>query len=188
MFILTQAGPPPGQPSGPALQADHSALEGSGGPGGRRHLGAHVRVRAGIRSPDRAHQSTSVLVRPGPGPQHQRALVARLPARVAADGRAVRVGEAVRRVRAAGGEGRAVRGALGPAVGPPVGPAEPVGLVGGVAGLQVGQHGRDSGGRDVDRRAGRGVEVVPGVIVGLGQTLIHVHSGSVLVSDLRIQN
>lgn len=91
----------------------------------------------------------------------------------------------MRRVRAAGREGRAVRAGLGPAVVP----TEAVGLVGRVAGLQVGQggqHARDSGGRDVDRRAGRWMDVTPGVmsvrgLVGRqGQTLIHFHNFYVL--------
>lgn len=89
----------------PSLQTDHSALEGSWRPGGRRHLRAHVRVGAGIGASDRAHQSTSVLIRPSTVSENKRALVGRVPAGVAADGRAVRVGEAVRRVRAAGREG-----------------------------------------------------------------------------------
>lgn len=82
------------------------------------------------------------------------------------------------RVRAAGGEGGAVRAGLRPAMVA----TEAVGLVGRVAGLQVGeggQHGWDSGGGDVDRRAGRGVHVIPGVmsvrglVGGQGQALIH---------------
>lgn len=91
----------------------------------------------------------------------------------------MRVGEAVRGVRAAGGEGRAFRGALGPAGVPPQAGV----LMGGVAGLEVGQggqHGGDSGGRDVNPGAGRGVDVVPGVMRvgglagGQSQTLVHL--------------
>ena len=87
----------------------------------------------------------------------------------------------MRSVRAAGGEGRAIRGALGPAVMS----AEAVGLMGGVAGLQIGQsgqHGWNSGGGNIDRRAGRGVDVIPGVmrvrglVGGQGQALIHCHN------------
>lgn len=79
---------------------------------------------------------------------------------------------------AAGREGRAVCAGLGPAVMT----TETVRLMGRVAGLQVGQggqHGRNSGGRDVDGRAGRGMDVIPGVmrVMGLigrkGQALIH---------------
>ena len=184
--MLTQAGPSPGQSALPALQADHPALEGSRCPGGRRHLRAHVGVRAGVGASDRAHQGASVLVRPGAVPEKQRALVGRVPARVAADRRAVRVGQAVMGVRAAGRERGAVRAGLGPAVVP----AEAVvGLVGRVARLQVGQggqHRRDSGGGDVDRGAGRGVDVIPGVVRvrglvgGQGQALVHVHCVYVL--------
>lgn len=164
---LTQTGPPSAQSSLPALQTDHPALEGPRRPGGRGHLRAHVSVRAGVGPPHGAHQRPSVL-----------ALVAAVPPGVGADRRAVRVGEAVRRVRAAGGEGGAVRGALSPAVVP----GQAVGLVGRLAGLQVGQggqHGRDPGGGDVHRGAGRGVDVVPsvvgvrGLVGGQGQALVH---------------
>lgn len=88
------------------------------------------------------------------------------------------------RVRAAGREAGAVRAGLGPAVVP----AEAVGLVGRLAGLQVGQggqHGWDSGGGDVDRGAGRGVDVIPsvvrvgGLVGGQGQALIHLHNAYV---------
>lgn len=71
-------------------------------------------------------------------------------------------------------------------------PAEAVRLVGRVAGLQVGQHGWDSGGGDVDRRAGRGVDVIPGVmrvrglVGGQGQTLIHFHNFYVLLEVQKI--
>lgn len=177
--MLTQAGPSPGQTSLAALQTDHSALERSRRPGRRGHLRAHVRVRAGVGAPNRAHQGASVLIGPGAVPENQRTLVARVPSRAGADRRAVRVGESVRGVGAAGCEGRAVGAGLGPAVVP----AEAVGLMGRVAGLQVGQggkHARDSGGGHVDRRAGRGVHVIPGVVCvrglvgGQGQALIHV--------------
>lgn len=87
-----------------SLQTDHSALEGSWRPGGRRHIRAHVRVGAGIGASDGAHQSSSVLIRPSPISQNQRALIGRVPASVTAHGRAVRVGETVWRVRAAGRE------------------------------------------------------------------------------------
>lgn len=69
----------------------------------------------------------------------------------------------MREVRALGRKGRAISSGLRPAMVP----AEAVRLEGRVACLQVGQsgqHGWDSGGRDVDRRAGRGVDVIPGVI------------------------
>lgn len=88
---LTQTGASPGQASVPPLQADHPALERSRRPGGRRHLRTHVRVRAGIRAADRAHQRASILVRPRAVSENQRALVGCIPARVAADRRAVRV-------------------------------------------------------------------------------------------------
>ncbi len=189
--MLTQTGPSPRQSSMPSLQTDHSALEGSRRPGGRRHLRAHVGVGAGIGASDRAHQSASVLIRPSTVSKNQRALVGRIPAGVAADGGAVRVREAVRRVRAAGGE----RGAVCAGLGPAMVPAEAVRLVGRVAGLQVrqgGQHGWDSGGGDVDRRAGRGVDVIPGVmrirglVGGQGQTLIHFHNFCVLLGVQKI--
>lgn len=166
----------------PSLQADHSALEWSWRPGGRRHLRAHVGVWAGVGASDRAHQSASVLIRPSAVSENQRALVGRVPAGVAADGRAVRVGEAVRRVRAAGREGGDV---IARGLGPAVVPAEAVRLVGRVAGLQVGQggqHGRNSGGGDVDRRTGRRVDVIPGVMRVRGlvgrqrQALVHFHN------------
>lgn len=89
------------------------------------------------------------------------------------------------RVRATGREGGTVRSSLGPAVVP----TKAMGLVGRLASLQVGQggqHGWDSGGRDVDRRAGRGMDVVPGVmrvrrlVGGQGQALIHFHKFPVL--------
>lgn len=177
----TQTGPSSTQTPLPSLQADHSALKGSRRPGGRRHLRAHVRVRAGVGPSDRAYQGASVLVCPCAVTEHQRALVGPVPAGVAADRRAVRVGEAVRWVRAAGSEGAAVGAALGPAVVP----AEAVGLMGRVAGLQVGQsgqHRRDSGRGHVDRRAGRGMDVIPGVVCvrrlvgGQRQALIHSNS------------
>ena len=69
----------------------------------------------------------------------------------------------MRELRALGRKGRALSAGLRPAVVP----AEAVRLEGRVAGLQTGQsgqHGWDSGGRDVDRRAGRGMDVSPGVI------------------------
>lgn len=175
----------------PSLQTDHSALEGPWRPGGRRHLRAHVGVWAGVGAPHRAHQGSSVLITTRAVSQDQRALVGPVAAGVAADGRAVRVGEAVRRVRAAGREGGAVRAGLGPAVVP----AEAVRLVGRVAGLQVGQggqHGGDSGGGDVHRRAGRGVDVIPGVmrvrglVGGQGQTLIHLHNVYVLFGEWKV--
>lgn len=144
------------------MQTDNSALERSGRPGRCRHFWAHVGVGAGVGSADRAHQGAPVLIGPRAVSENQRALVGRVPARVAADGRAVRV-EAVRRMGAAARESGAVRGALLP----PVVPAEAVRLVGRVAGRQVGQggqHARNSGGRDVDRRVGRSVDVIPGVV------------------------
>lgn len=184
--MLTKAGPSPGHTALPALQTDHSTLEGSGRPGGRRHLRTHVGVRARIGAADGAHQGAAVLVRPGAVSEDQRALVGGVAAGVAADWRAVRVGQAVVRVRAAGRERGAVRGGLRPAVVP----AEAVvRLVGRVARLQVGQggqHGRDPGGGDVDRGAGRGVDVIPGVVRvrglvgGQGQALIHLHRVYVL--------
>lgn len=163
----------------PPLQADHSALERSRRPRGRRHLRTHVRVRAGIRAADRAYQRACILIRPCAVSEKQRALVARLPARVAADRRAVRVGKAVWRVRAAGCKRRPVRARLRPAVVA----ADAVGLMRRLAGLQVGQrgqHGRDAAGGHVDRRAGRRVDVVPsimwvrGLVGGQGQTLVHL--------------
>lgn len=190
--MLTQTGLSPRQSSMSSLQTYHSALEGSRRPGGRRHLRAHVRIGAGIGASNRAHQSASVLIRPCAVPENQWALVGRIPTGVAVDGRAVRVGEAVRRVRAAGRERGAVIAGLRPAMVP----ADAVRLVGRVAGLQVGQggqHGRDSGGGDVDRRAGRGVDVIPGVmrIMGLvggqGQALIHFQNFSVLFGVWKIQ-
>lgn len=172
----------------PSLQTDHSALEWSWRPGGRRHVRAHVRVRTGIGASDRAHQSASVLIRPSAIPENQRALVGRFPAGAAANGRAVRVGEAVRRVRAAGREGGAIIAGLGPAVVS----AEAVRLVGRLAGLQVGQggqHGWNSCGGDVDRRTGRRVDVIPGVMRVRGlvgrqrQALVHFHNLDVLFGD-----
>lgn len=98
----------------------------------------------------------------------------------------------MRRVRAAGCEGGAVRASLWPIV---VG-AETVRLVRGLAGLQVGQsgqHGRDSGRGDVNGRAGRRVDVTAGVmrvrgLVGRqGQALVHFHNVYVLLGRWKLQ-
>lgn len=176
--MLTQTGSSPRQTTLSALQAYHPAFEMSRRPGGCRHLGAHVGVRVGVGTSDWAHQSASVLVRASSVSENQRALVSCISPGVGAHGRAVRVGESMWGMGAAGREGRAVCAGLGPAVMT----TETVRLMGRVAGLQVGQggqHGRNSGGRDVDGRAGRGMDVIPGVmrVMGLigrkGQALIH---------------
>ena len=149
----TETGPPARQAPLSAAKTEHPVLERSWAPG-PGHLRAHVGVRPGVGARRR-----------GPGAEDQGALVVgRVAARAAADRRAVRVGEAGWRVRAAWGEGRAVRPGLRPAVVAP----QAVGLVGGLAALQVGQGGQQRGdppgGGHVDRGAGGGVQVAPAVV------------------------
>lgn len=153
---------PHGDGRGAALQAvQHGVLEGRRGPGGaelRPHVGGVGRRVGAVERP----RQRSVLL-----PRRQAAAVL-LPRGAVGHGRAGRVGEAARGVRAARG---AVRGALGRRLRPDVAGRSVAGL-GRAAALQVGQrgqHGAHAGGGHVDGRAGRGVhEAARRSVVGRG--------------------